>query len=265
MEKKATIRDVAREAGVSTATVSYVMNNRTDQTISEEVRCKVLQIANLLNYKPNALAKNLRTSPDSKLISVCSADFGSSLYRAEYMHFLKTLGSVFPSEKYNLVLTELPYRHFDNADAIIAVNLSKQAFCEIAQLNYVPLIAVDCIINDEIFFQVTTDYTKLKSHADERFDGDYVFCCLTPADDGVKEEILSTFNSVVFAEKFSDVDAIINKNILTDSKAICEFLYDKGLTPLFVEDLSQKKCEKVAVCLEKVLRRESFDVHFYKI
>lgn len=265
MEKKATIRDVAREAGVSTATVSYVMNNRTDQTISEEVRCKVLQIANLLNYKPNALAKNLRTSPDSKLISVCSADFGSSLCRAEYMHFLKTLGSVFPSEKYNLVLTELPYRHFDNADAIIAFNLSKPAFCEIAGLNYVPLIAVDCIINDEIFFQVTTDYAKLKRQADAHFDGDYVFCCLTPADDGVKQDILSTFAGVAFVKKFGDIDAVTNPNVLTDSRAVYDFLTDKGQHPLYIEDLSRKKCEQIAVCLEKVLRRESFDVHFYKI
>ena len=265
MEKKATIRDVAREAGVSTATVSYVMNNRADQTISEEVRRKILQIANLLNYKPSAFAKNLRTAPESKLISVCSADFGSSLYRAEYMHFLKTLGSVFPSEKYSLVLTELPYRRFDNADAIIAFNLNKQTFHEIAELNYVPLIAVDCIINDEIFFQVTTDYTKLKSQADEYFCGDYLFCCLTPADDGVKEEILSTFSNVIFADKFNEVAAVTSKNVLTDSKAIYEFLSDKDYNLLYIEDLSKKKCEKVALCLEKVLRRESFDVHFYKI
>ena len=47
MEKKVTVKDVAREAGVSVATVSYIMNNRTDQKISEATRKKVLQIANL--------------------------------------------------------------------------------------------------------------------------------------------------------------------------------------------------------------------------
>ena len=61
MEKKVTVRDVAKEAGVSVATVSYIMNNRTDQKISEDTRKKVLQIANLLNYKPSSVAKSLAT------------------------------------------------------------------------------------------------------------------------------------------------------------------------------------------------------------
>ena len=65
MEKKVTVKDVAREAGVSVATVSYIMNNRTDQKISEATRKKVLQIANLLNYTPSSVAKSLATGRNS--------------------------------------------------------------------------------------------------------------------------------------------------------------------------------------------------------
>ena len=61
MNKKATVKDVAREAGVSVATVSYIMNNRTDMKISEATRKKVLQIANLLDYTPSHVAKSLAT------------------------------------------------------------------------------------------------------------------------------------------------------------------------------------------------------------
>lgn len=62
MEKKVTIRDVAREAGVSVATVSYVLNNRSDQKISAETKKKVLQIANLLQFTPSYAAKILTTA-----------------------------------------------------------------------------------------------------------------------------------------------------------------------------------------------------------
>ena len=61
MTKRATIRDVAREAGVSVATVSYVLNNRPNQKISDDTKKKVLQIANLLQYSPSFAAKQLTT------------------------------------------------------------------------------------------------------------------------------------------------------------------------------------------------------------
>lgn len=53
-----TIRDVARQAGVSISTVSHVVNN--SRAVSKESRSRVLQAMNQLDYKPNALAQNLR-------------------------------------------------------------------------------------------------------------------------------------------------------------------------------------------------------------
>ncbi len=54
----ATIRDVAREAGVSIATVSYVLNNT--KHVSEETRRKVLEAARRLGYRPSNIARGLR-------------------------------------------------------------------------------------------------------------------------------------------------------------------------------------------------------------
>jgi len=57
MSKK-TIKDVAREAGVSTATISRVINN--SGYVSEEVRKHVLLTIERLNYYPNAIARSLK-------------------------------------------------------------------------------------------------------------------------------------------------------------------------------------------------------------
>lgn len=53
MNKKVTIKDIAREAGLSIATVSYVLNNRDDKRISEATKKKVLQVVNMFNYTCN--------------------------------------------------------------------------------------------------------------------------------------------------------------------------------------------------------------------
>src|SRR5690349_23437044 len=53
--------DVAREAGVSRATVSYVLNDTPHQTIPEATRRRVLEAAARLGYAPSAAARALRT------------------------------------------------------------------------------------------------------------------------------------------------------------------------------------------------------------
>ncbi len=58
--KRVTSADVAREAGVSRATVSYLLNNTPGQTISDETRRKVLEAAERLGYLPNRSARALR-------------------------------------------------------------------------------------------------------------------------------------------------------------------------------------------------------------
>ena len=62
----ATSADVARLAGVSRATVSYVVNNGP-RPVSDETRERVLEAIRQIGYRPNALARNLRTQKTSTL------------------------------------------------------------------------------------------------------------------------------------------------------------------------------------------------------
>jgi len=56
-DKRITIKDVARIAGVSTQTVSRVLNNRPD--VSEDTRVRIQQVISDLGYAPNVFARNL--------------------------------------------------------------------------------------------------------------------------------------------------------------------------------------------------------------
>jgi len=59
--RRVTSADVARVAGVSRATVSYVLNDTPRQTISAATRTRVLDAAGALGYAPSAAARALRT------------------------------------------------------------------------------------------------------------------------------------------------------------------------------------------------------------
>lgn len=60
-----TIKDVARRAGVSTATVSRVLNGQ--HWVAEETKATVLQAVQELNYKPNAIARSLMNAQTKTL------------------------------------------------------------------------------------------------------------------------------------------------------------------------------------------------------
>jgi DNA-binding LacI/PurR family transcriptional regulator len=54
--RRATAQDVAQAAGVSRATVSFVLNDTPGQTIPESTRLRVLAAAKRLDYRPNNAA-----------------------------------------------------------------------------------------------------------------------------------------------------------------------------------------------------------------
>jgi len=61
-----TIYEVARRAGVSTATVSRVLSR--PEVVAPDTRRRVMQAVDTLGYTPNAAAKNLRTLRSGKLL-----------------------------------------------------------------------------------------------------------------------------------------------------------------------------------------------------
>src|SRR5262245_28134021 len=60
--RRVTMHAVARHAGVSQTTVSYVINDVPGANIPEETRRRVRDAIKELGYRPNAAARKMRTN-----------------------------------------------------------------------------------------------------------------------------------------------------------------------------------------------------------
>lgn len=78
----ATIYDIAKKAGVSAATVSKVLNGKTD--VGAKTSEKVKKIADELNYHPNSIARGLATKK-SNTIGVFFQDHLNSGFRHPFL------------------------------------------------------------------------------------------------------------------------------------------------------------------------------------
>ncbi|MCL4415547.1 MAG: LacI family transcriptional regulator [Actinobacteria bacterium] len=72
--KNPSIKDIAKEAGVAISTVSYVVNNK--DLVSDKTKKKVLRAINKLGYKPNFIARSLRTQK-TRIIGVIVYDISN--------------------------------------------------------------------------------------------------------------------------------------------------------------------------------------------
>jgi len=84
-EKKISIHDLARQLNVSSATVSFVLNGKaSEKRISRAVENKILKYAQKSGYRPNRVAKSLRTGKSriiGMLVEGISDPFFSSIAR----------------------------------------------------------------------------------------------------------------------------------------------------------------------------------------
>ncbi|MFC0473226.1 catabolite control protein A [Halalkalibacter kiskunsagensis] len=92
-----TIYDVAREAGVSMATVSRVVNGNPN--VKPATRKKVLEAIERLGYRPNAVARGL-ASKKTTTVGVIIPDI-SSIFFAELARGIEDIATMY---KYNIIL-----------------------------------------------------------------------------------------------------------------------------------------------------------------
>ena len=80
-----TLRQVAEAAGVSTATVSLVVNKKKAARISDETRKRVLDAIRELGYRPNAMAQTL-VSGSSRFIGLVADAIATTPFAGQIIH-----------------------------------------------------------------------------------------------------------------------------------------------------------------------------------
>ncbi len=259
--KKPTNKDVAEFVGVSVATVSYVVNGRTDKRIPEETRKKVLHAINLLGYVPNPHATAIKTSV--KDVVVRASDCNSLLQNAETLATLKELTSVFAKNGYSVIFSAETAPKRLTATACVCVGLEKEQFYALANENFIPLIAVDVLLNDAVFYQVTTDFAALKAKATKTFADDFTYVALRPVNSSLQNEICNEMKTI-FVDTLEDVHRLPQGNLVVTDYVLAELLGERALN---LCEVKTTKLSAVIQCVENAIDRAEVgdDAHFVKI
>lgn len=115
----ATIKDVAVKAGVSTATVSHVINNT--RYVSEHVKLRVYQAMDELHYRPNIIARSLRSRKSNIIGLIVPIQINDNANHF-FLSVAKGIESVLKKEKYHLVLSNSQEDHAEEMERIKIFN-----------------------------------------------------------------------------------------------------------------------------------------------
>jgi len=160
-----TIYDVAREANVSMATVSRVVNGNPN--VKPVTRKKVMEVIDRLGYRPNAVARGL-ASKKTTTVGVVIPDI-SSIFFAELARGIEDIASMY---KYNIILSSSDQNkekelHLLNTmlgkqvDGIVFMggNITEEHVEEFKK-SPVPIVLAGSIEQTETIPSVNIDYEK---------------------------------------------------------------------------------------------------------
>lgn len=177
--ERASMKDIAKIAGISVATVSYVLNKKEGQRISEETKKKIFEVAEILNYTPNRIARSLQNNK-SKLLGLIVADISNEFYsniarhledKALKLGYTLIIGSSDENPEKFGKLVELFSQQQVDGMIVAPVAGSEATFQKLLAKNY-PVVTIDryleeinvpgVILNNKEIAESTTNYLIAK-------------------------------------------------------------------------------------------------------
>ncbi len=251
--KRVTLKDIAKEAGVSIATVSYVLSERKDQKISDAKRKKILQLANLYHYVKNPSASSLALGRRN-LVSLLFPEASCLLEKANDFIVSERLSLAFLERGYQTAIEAsklMPTGH--GSDAIIAFGFDKSRFQEVGDNIFVPLIAVDSIIDLWLFNEVNDDYDSLERG---------VLMSLPLRSSSYRDYLSSRFELRVVSDEAEAIDtARNNPGLYVRDPALMSLLQREGIAFRDIDAFRAAKLEGIVETTIASINEEGDSAH----
>ena len=242
------MKDIAKECGVSSATVSYVLNDVPNQSISAETKKRILHVANMVGYVTSASARALATGKTNNF-GVYVPHTGNSCHK---QRLLQALAEEAEKAGYHLVLLtgKCLKAQVTNVDTVFAIDISEEDFTVLGDNSFVPLLYLDGQIQNDLFYCITFDAMKLRQQALEQSGcKKAILVCDDVKSRDYREYLLGCF------------DAVLEPN------AAASMSFDSDTVLLTDPDLDYGAYAKavVAVALKAIARDESPMDHHIRI
>lgn len=160
-EKMVSIKDVAKKANVSIATVSNALNGR--KNISERTRKRIMEIIAEMDYYPNSMARNLKVKK-TNTIAVCFSEFD----RSYYLKIVRGINDCLIKNGYDLIICTCNSieRFLKNGFVDGALVLDRMVANELilsVSSDTLPIVVLDRELEGNGIFSVVVDnYTVMK-------------------------------------------------------------------------------------------------------
>ncbi|MBN3523027.1 LacI family DNA-binding transcriptional regulator [Paenibacillus apiarius] len=165
--KKTTIKDIAKAAGVSIATVSYILNDVKTQSISDETRVKVLKVAQQLKYVTNRTAQSLKIKKTGLIgILLFKDDIQSPWSDLKYAKTICKIEQQCSALGYHVIFMQIDstapsYKVImeRNLDGVFLINVDQERFSTITPYFGfgIPVFVIDSYIEDSLFHKIMPD------------------------------------------------------------------------------------------------------------
>ncbi len=150
------MKEIARQCGVSVATVSKALNDQHD--ISEETKKKVRKAARELGYLPNSFARALKTNRTFNLGVLFVDEAMSGLTHDYFSHVLNSFKVTAEEQGYDLTfinsrkrrMTYLEHARYRGVDGVViaCVNFDSAEVVELVHSD-LPVVTIDHSFNDK--------------------------------------------------------------------------------------------------------------------